>query len=185
MRVALEPEHVSLAKKYNILEDKQGYHFLDYIDIYPQIKPPVTLTDDSTVAFSKYNKQFKPLMISKFITLSEREEIDEFTEFVPCLRIPNTGDFYAVIYWKASLMNYQYILVTYDKAGNLVDKAIIAGTSSENGQDVVRSVVSIDEDWIITIVSGATFQDKTEYNPKSSKAFTLEIQDGGKIISSE
>jgi hypothetical protein len=173
-----------LPQKGKNLED-QSIHFLDYIAIYPEIKPPVTLTDDSTVAFSKYNKQFKPLMISKFLMLSEKEAIDEFTEFVPCLQIPNTGDFYAVIYWKASLMNYQYILVTYDNAGNLVDKAIIAGTSSPNGEDLVRSVATIDEDWIITIVSGATIQNKTEYNPKSSKAFTLEILDGGKIISSE
>ena len=167
------------------MEQNQEIHFLDYIEIYPEINPPVTLTDASTVAFSKYNKQFKPLMVSKFLMLSEHGDIDEFTEFVPCLRIPNTGDFYAVIYWKASLMNYQYILVTYDKAGNLVDKAIIAGTSSENGEDVVRSVASIDEDWIITIVSGASIQAQTEYNPKSSKAFTLEIQDRGRIISSE
>ena len=82
-------------------------------------------------------------------------------------------------------MNYQYILVTYDKAGNLIDKAIIAGTTSHNGEDLVRSVASIDEDWIITIVSGASIQTKTDYNPKSSKAFTLEILEGGKIISSE
>lgn len=175
---------VSLPKKKEIVES-QSIHFLDYIDIYPEISPPVTLTDDSTVAFSKYNKQLKPLMISKFITLSEQGLIDEFTEFVPCLRIPNTKDFYAVIYWKASLMNYQYILVTYDQKGNLVDKAIIAGTTSHNGEDLVRSVASIDEDWIITIVSGASIQANTEYNPKLSKAFTLEIQEGGKIISSE
>lgn len=82
-------------------------------------------------------------------------------------------------------MNYQYILVTYDKSGVLVDKAIIAGTSSPNGEDLVRSVASIDEDWIITIVSGASIQAKTDYNPKSSNAFTLEILEGGKIISSE
>lgn len=167
------------------MENQQEIHFLDYLSVYPEIAPPVTLTDDSQVAFSKYNKQFKPLMIDKYLKMSEHEPIDEFTEFVPCLKIPNTKDFYAVIYWKASLMNYQYILVTYDKSGVLVDKAIIAGTSSPNGEDLVRSVASIDEDWIITIVSGASIQAKTEYNPKSSNAFTLEILEGGKIISSE
>lgn len=168
------------------MDKQREVHFLDYINIYPEIAPPVTLTDDSQVAFSKYNKQFKPIMIDKYMSMSEKDGIDEFTEFVPCLRIPNTKDFFAVIYWKASLMNYQYILVTYDKSGSLVDKAIIAGTSSPNGEDLVRSVASIDEDWIITIVSGAAIQASTaEYNPKSSKAFTLEILEGGKIISSE
>ena len=176
---------LSLPPKSSIVGQQQEIHFLDYIAVYPEIEPPVTLTDDSQVAFSRYNKQFKPIMIDKFLAMSEKGAIDEFTEFVPCLKIPNTKDFYAVIYWKASLMNYQYILVTYDKSGVLVDKAIIAGTSSPNGEDLVRSVASIDEDWIITIVSGASIQATTEYNPKSSNAFTLEILEGGKIISSE
>ncbi len=167
------------------MEHTQEIHFLDYLEFYPEIAPPVTLTDDSQIAFSKHNKPFKPLMIDKFLTLSEKDAIDEFTEFVPCFRIPNTGDFYAVIYWKAALMNYQYILVTYDKKGGLVDKAIIAGTTSHNGEDLVRSVASIDEDWIVTIVSGASIQAKDEINPTLSKAFTLEILEGGKIISSE
>lgn len=167
------------------MEQIQEVHFLDYLEIYPEIAPPLTLTDDSQIAFSKHNKPFKPLMIHKFLTLSEKDTIDEFTEFVPCFRIPNTGDFYAVIYWKAGLMNYQYTLVTYDKKGKLVDKAIIAGTTSHNGEDLVRSVASIDEDWIITIVSGASIQGKDEFDPRLSKAFTLEILEGGKIISSE
>jgi len=176
---------VSLPQKSIAVEHIQDIHFLDYLAFYPEIAPPLTLTDDSQVAFSKHNKPFKPQMIDKFLTLSEKESIDEFTEFVPCLRIPNTGDFYAVIYWKAALMNYQYVLVTYNKTGDLVDKAIIAGTTSHNGEDLVRSVASIDEDWIITIVSGASIQAKDEYDPSLSKAFTLEILEGGKIISSE
>lgn len=159
-------------------------NFNTYLKKFPEITPPVTLTEDSPRAFSSYNESFNALMIAEFLLQSEDSEPDEFTEFIPCLKIPNTKDFYAVVYWKASLMNYQFILVTYNKSGVLVDKAIIAGTSNQDGI-LVKSVASIDEDWIITIVSGAVEFQQTDYDPKLSKAFSLEIMDGGKIISSE
>ncbi len=158
--------------------------FKDYLKKFPEISPPLTLTEDSPRAFSSYNESFNSLMITEILLQSEESEPDEFTEFIPCIKIPNTKDFYAVIYWKASLMNYQFILVTYNKAGVLIDKAIIAGTSNLEGV-LVKSVASIDEDWIITIVTGASEFQQTDYDPKLSKAFSLEIMEGGIIISSE
>jgi len=166
------------------LKANKKKNFNTYLKKFPEITPPVTLTEDSPRAFSSYNESFNALMIAEFLLQSEDSEPDEFTEFIPCLKIPNTKDFYAVVYWKASLMNYQFILVTYNKSGVLVDKAIIAGTSNQDGI-LVKSVASIDEDWIITIVSGAVEFQQTDYDPKLSKAFSLEIMDGGKIISSE
>ena len=166
------------------MSSNKKQNFKKYLKKFPEINPPLTLTEDSPRAFSSYNESFNALMIAEFLLQSEDSEPDEFTEFIPCLKIPNTKDFYAVIYWKASLMNYQFILVTYNKSGVLVDKAIIAGTSNLDGV-LVKSVASIDEDWIITIVSGAVEFQQTDYDPKLSKAFSLEIMEGGKIISSE
>jgi len=166
------------------LKANKKKNFNTYLKKFPEITPPVTLTEDSPRAFSSYNESFNALMIAEFLLQSEDSEPDEFTEFIPCLKIPNTKDFYAVVYWKASLMNYQFILVTYNKSGVLVDKAIIAGTSNQDGI-LVKSVASIDEDWIVTIVSGAVEFQQTDYDPKLSKAFSLEIMAGGKIISSE
>ena len=159
-------------------------HFSQYLNKFPIVQPPFTLTEDSPRTFSSYNETFHPLMISEFILQSEEEEPDEFTEFVPCVKIPNTKGFHAVIYWRASLMNYQFILVTYANTGVLIDKAIIAGITNKEGE-LIKSVASIDEDWIITIVSGKTPTLETDYNPKSSKAFSLEIMEGGYIVSSE
>ena len=94
-------------------------------------------------------------MIEQYITPIETEEEDEYTEYVPCFSIPETHEFFAVVYWKGALMNYQYILATFSKKGELIDRRVIGGTFSD-GEMLVKSVVTIEDDWIIYVVSGKT-----------------------------
>ena len=75
------------------------------------------------------------LMAHQFINVFEDNDMDDLTEYVPCFKIPKTDGFHAVIYWKAELMNYQFVLITYDKAGNFIDSRTLAGTTS-NGEIV-------------------------------------------------
>ena len=116
-------------------------------------------------------------MIHQFIDDQE----DEFTEYIACLRIAKTHDFHAVIYWKAALMNYQYVLATYDKRGKLIDKSVIAGTYSD-GKSLTKSVATIEDDWLIYIVSGQTAADDPSYDASTSNAFNLELLATGEII---
>ncbi len=156
-------------------EPKISFH--QFLEKFPEIELPVTLTDEKITEFSAVNDPLPQLMIRQFIS----DDDDEFTEYIACLRIPQTHDFHAVIYWKASLMNYQYVLATYSKTGTLIDKSVIAGTYSD-GNSVTRSVATIEEDWIIYIVSGKTKVAASAYDASTSNVFNLELLATGQII---
>ena len=159
------------------MQNKPKISFEHFLEKFPEIELPVTFTDESAIEFSKNNEPLPIQMIHQFID----EQEDEFTEYIACMRIPKTLDFHAVIYWKAALMNYQYVLVTYDKKGKLIDKSVIAGTYSD-GKSLTRSVATIEDDWLIYIVSGQAAADAPTYDASTSNAFNLELLATGEII---
>lgn len=157
--------------------------FQDFLDRFPEIELPVTLTTENQIEFSRTNQPLPQVMVERLIAAIEGEAPDEFTEFIPCFQIPQTHDFHAIVYWKGGLMNHQYILATLSKKGELIDKAAIAGTYSD-GEALVQSVATIEEDWIIYIISGKSQGNETTYDANSSKAFNLELLATGEIITS-
>ena len=160
------------------MQKEPKVRFEYFLEKFPEIELPVTLTDDSAMEFSQKNDPLPPQMIRQFIGNADD---DEFTEYIACMRIPKTYDFHAIIYWKAALMHYQYVLATYTKKGELIDKSVIAGTYSD-GKSLTKSVATIEEDWIIYIVSGQAAADAPTYDASTSNAFNLELLATGKII---
>ena len=157
---------------------KNSFHqFLHY---FPEIELPVSLTDELFDEIRRVNDDLPGPLVFEFIP-GAKEETDEFTEYFPCFRIPETGDFIAVVYWKASLMQYEFHLVTYTPKGELIAGKVIAQTLT-NGQTIIRSVATIDEDHIIKVVSGEMEVKKMEYDAQDSKAHTMELLSTGDII---
>lgn len=155
-------------------------NFEDFLEYFPELELPVTLTDESHFVFAKENQPLSSIATATFI-LPHEPDADEFTEFVPCFRIPETFDFHAVIYWMANLMNYQYVLASYSKEGALIDKKVIAGTYS-NAQQLTTSVATIDIDWIIHIVTGQSKHESLLYKASGSKTTQMELLPEGNII---
>lgn len=147
---------------------------------FPEIELPITISEDSTIEFSKYNKPLAQALIERIIIPIENGDIDEYTEFTPCFQLPETDDYQAFVYWKGRLMLYEYILVTFDKSGNLISRKVISGTRVENDK-VIQSVCNIDEDLIIHIIVGGQEQD-AQYDAQSSQAMSMEILSSGDII---
>ena len=166
------------------MKPNEKLNFGHFLEKFPEIELPVTLTEESARTFSQTNDPLSALLIAEYILPIEPEEADEFTEFIACLRFPKTDGFFAVIYWKAALLNYQYILATFSKKGELIDRKVIAGTYSD-GETLVQSVATIEEDWIIYVVSGKTSANATSYDASSSKSFNLEVLATGEIIRSD
>ena len=155
--------------------------FQDFIKIFPKVELPVVLSEESQTVFSKENKPLPKVMIEQFIIPIE-EEIDEFTEYVPCFRMPNTGKFHAIIFWKAGLLNYEYLLASFDRSGNLIEKKVIAGTQLK-GDALLRTVATIEENGMITCVVGvASTKDALAYDPATTLDFTLQLQNDGTIL---
>jgi hypothetical protein len=155
--------------------------FRHFLEKFPEVELPITLGEEAHHDFSLTNDPLPTLMIAQYIDLIEGGESDELTEFIACFQIPETGEFYAVVYWKAELMAYQYVLATFSKKGVLIDKRTIAGTYSD-GKTLTQSVATIDEDWTIHIVTGQTAVERRVYDASSSTAYELEILPDGQIV---
>ncbi|MFK8104169.1 MAG: hypothetical protein AB8G15_16700 [Saprospiraceae bacterium] len=163
----------------------EAISFKHFLEKFPKIELPVTLTEESSLSFSRTNDPLPALMIEQFLQPIDEGEIDDYTEYIACFKIPKTNLFHAIVYWKAGLLNYEYILATFTKKGELIDKKVIAGTKSD-GKSLTQSAATIDEDWIIYIVGGvALLQSTKNYEPTSSQSISFEMLPSGQIIAAE
>ena len=157
--------------------------FPDFLERFPVVALPIILGDETHHTFSQQNQPLPAAMVEKFIIPQEKVQVDEFTEYIACFRIPETHDIYAIVWWRAGLMDYQYILTTYSKKGEQIDQRVIAGTFSD-GKTITRSVATIDHDWIIHVVTGQTDARGEMFDPTESKATELEMLADGFIVDS-
>jgi len=146
---------------------------------FPETALPVMVSEEQLDFFEAANQPFPQAFVEEIISEWEGE-IDDFTEFSPCFRLPAQEKFQAIVYWKGGLLRYDFILVTLDKNGTLIGKKSIASTVVQN--EVIRiSVASIEPDLVINILAGQTM-DGVEYDASLSKAFAMEILPDGHII---
>jgi hypothetical protein len=154
--------------------------FNQFIQKFPEEKLPISITEESASTYSLENEPLSQKAIEDFI-LPIEEVTDELTEFVPCFRIGGLKDTTALLYWKAGLLSYQYVLATFEKSGKLIDRQVIAGTVSD-GHGIVRTVARIDEDMTIYMVSGMAEGSEDEYDASKSTAKELELLPDGRMI---
>ncbi|MBK8626226.1 MAG: hypothetical protein IPN86_11870 [Saprospiraceae bacterium] len=146
---------------------------------FPETSLPVLVSEDHLSEYEAESDPFPQSFIEE-ILLDWEKEADEFTEFIPCFKLPKEDKFNAVVYWKGSLLRYDFMLVTLDKNGELINKKSIANTIV-NDLIIRKSVASIEPDLIINIIAGQTM-DGEEYDASMSKAFAMEILPTGEII---
>ncbi|MEM9822890.1 MAG: hypothetical protein AAF985_17555 [Bacteroidota bacterium] len=166
------------------MKKNQKVSFTHFLEKFPLVDLPVILTEDVHLEFSRKNDPLPQLMIDQYLIRPEEKDSDEYDEYIPCFRIKGTEKFHAIVYWKAELMNYQYVLITYDLKGSVIDRSVIAGTKVQEDA-LIRSVATVDEDWIIYVVAGVAKANSDTFDPSSSKSFHLELLSTGKIISSD
>ena len=152
------------------------------LSFFPNLDPPITISEEVIVSFSAKNKPIPQALIDTFFT--RWDQFDEYTELVPCFSLKTHRDHFAIVYWKGSLMTYEYILLTLDMQGQSISRKVIAGTIS-NGQTVKKSVATIDEDLCVYSVVGETLATKKNYSAPNSKGFKFEILPDGNIRSSQ
>ena len=152
--------------------------FTNYLGRFPEIELPVTLRDDSNHDFEA-NPPLQDDMIEQYITHYEAVEVDDFTEYMACFQVPKSEKFQALVYWKAALMNYDFVIATYGKDGNMIDKKAIAGIKVV-GQNISRSIATIHEDLAISIAEGIELSNG-DFDPDTTKARRFQILDNGLI----
>jgi len=102
------------------------------------------------------------------------------SQYIPYGRIVGTKDYYAMIYWKAGVMRYEFILGTYSKEGDPLSHAIVGGLRYEE-EGVLHSVAVIHEDLSITIAEGIAEADAMDLNPEQTQTYQMAISPSGVI----
>jgi hypothetical protein len=153
--------------------------FEHFLRKFPEVKLPVTLRDDSHHDFSNENEPLSDEMVEDYIARYEAVEPDEFTEYVACFSLNVLKDISIIVYWKAGLLTYDYVMATYDKTGKMIDKRAIAGTKVL-GNSVKRTIATISENLTIFMAEG-TSEKEDAYEADSTKVFHFEVMENGKI----
>lgn len=154
--------------------------FDSFLNAFPEVELPLILGENTHLEFSRRNDPLTPAMIEQFIEPLEDTETDDLTEYIACFRLSKMKDFHAIVYWKASLMDYRYTLVTFSKDGKPIDKRVIAGMFSD-GETITQSVATIDEHRNIAIATGQSDARSGVFDPNASTAYALELLEDGTI----
>ncbi|GAB4488570.1 MAG: hypothetical protein OHK0019_05130 [Saprospiraceae bacterium] len=159
--------------------------FANFVAKFPPVSMPVTLGEDTHHTFSTENEPLSDEMIVQFIHPTEKVvEEDPYTEYVPCFAIDNTEGFIALVWWKAELMNYEYVLATFNLKGELLDSQVIAQTRVVDGK-IYRAVANISSDLEIVIAEGFSTENGEHFDPGTSQMRELEILQSGEIVASK
>jgi len=153
--------------------------FSDFIAQFSETEWPAIITETSYEDFSRENQPIPQILIDAYI--APFEQIDEHTEFVACLKWEVNKQVTALLYWKAELLNYAYILATYDANGFQIDKHNIAGSDFKN-KKAIRRVATITDNSSVHIIEGEEDLDAGHFDPADTDRYSLAIAEDGEII---
>ncbi len=165
------------------MSDTPQIRFTHFLDQFPPLELPITLGEDTVRRISKETPPLPPRMIDQFLVPMEPTQInDEFTEFIACLRLPEADKYIGLVYWRADLAQYHYILITLNpKTEEVIDRIILAGTSYD-GEGLTQTTAAITEALMIYQVSGQGGGKEFDYQASGSTARRFQIAESGKII---
>jgi hypothetical protein len=154
--------------------------FQQFLNYFPAVELPITLREDTYEELSADMPIIPQAMIDHFL-MDEADFDDDMTEYIPCFRLPKHEHFDAVVYWKASLLSYDYILKTYTKDGEgVIDSQTIAGTQVKDGQ-IIQSIAIVGADDTIYIATGNINDDGTIADATQNSTRTIEINEDGTL----
>lgn len=156
-----------------------SFEITDLLQFFPVIALPITLGEETHHDFSQHNEPLPGDLVRQFLPSGDSEPDDEeVTEYVPCFRIEDVGNFYTLVYWRAALLSYSYHLATFTARGDLIDHKIIAGTFYAQGV-LTQSMATISEAHIIYIVMGQSAAALGAFDAGSSSVNHLRITEEG------
>lgn len=147
---------------------------------FPEVELPVVLGEDDHHTFSTKNEPIPEILISHYLIFSG-DPVDEFTEFVACFSLPDTKNFHAIVYWKAGLLTYEYVLQTFNKKGEAIDRKVIGGTKVHDNITAL-TVATIEEDGSIIMAGGVSNNQDDIYDASTTESIQLELLPNGQIL---
>ena len=157
--------------------------FTDFVDRFPEVELPVTLTAESHHTISKENQPLPEAFTQAFLHELDPRTAGEYAETIACFRLPNTeqDEYYALVYWVANLMDYKYVLATFSKTGELLDRSDIGGTTVQ-GDRLEQTAVTLEDDGFIYKVRGKAALDSDALDKDGTEIENWELQSTGAIV---
>lgn len=154
--------------------------FSKFLSAFPEHDLPISLTEESVMEFERQNDPLPEILVDAYVEAQEGEEY-ELIDYVPCFRFRSTHDFHAIVIWRGDVLKHEYILITFDKEGNQIASSTIAGMRVD-GESVLRSVATIEENWMIYVVEGVQTNNDAHYSPSDTTTFQMEMLATGEIV---
>ncbi|MEP7320758.1 MAG: hypothetical protein ABI761_02525 [Saprospiraceae bacterium] len=155
--------------------------FQQFLALFPPVELPVSLTLDSHRTFEQVNDLVPFDLANQFILQEDELPEEEFTEYLPCFKLPeDKKEYFSLVYWKAALMRYDFILATYTKTGIPISRQVIAGTASD-GKTVSQKVATIQPDYSIDVIASVQDVDVKNFDPAGTKELYYELMPNGFI----
>ncbi len=160
------------------MSDQANVSFAAYLDRFEKQTLPLQITEKTYKLINELNEPLPDIIVSTFI---KREgDNEDVAEYVPVLRLPDTEEVIAIVFWRAGLMRYDYYLASYNQRGDLLDQRLVASTRYEDN-NITRSILKIDEEGLIFVVKGEIPLNSKDYEASSSKHSYFEVLPDGSI----
>lgn len=154
-----------------------------FLGYFPEVTLPVTLTFESRRAFGEDMPPLPELLAAPFFYRWEEEVPDLLTEFLPGFQV-RMGKFLALVYWKAALLHYAYVMVIVDGQGELIDRMLLAETIA--GQDEIRQGAAlIREDGMILMAESAQDIHDPLGDPRQTITERWRVNPEGRFVEAE
>lgn len=142
-----------------ILPEKKANRitFENFLSFFPMVELPYTITSDTQRLISKQRDPLSATWMFNFV-LDKDVVVDEYTEFMPCFALPDTHDFFAIVFWEAGIEGSTYFLTTFSKNGIIIDKAKIAGTKYDQ-DGLYQMVCTVSPTWLFSCAEGRLDRD--------------------------
>ena len=158
-------------------ERKQAMDF--FKSLFPIIELPISVTKETFEECSIHNQPLPLWVYENIISLID-DISSEHIEYIPCFRFVHSKDIDCLLLAKIDLLHYQYILVSIDKKGLIIDFMTIAGLEILDDIYQKYTLARIENDQkIYQVESQGLIQD--EYSTLEPKYYMLEIGGDGKF----
>jgi len=156
----------------------------DYIDFsvflnkFTIVEPTIQLDNDTYNEINAIHEPLPNILVSSFVERLGANE--DLAEYVPVFRLPDLNNFICLVFWRAGLLQYDYILATYTQEGGRIDQKVIASTIYSE-EKTIKSIAKFDEEGMITVVEGVEDSRTGDLIAANSKQFYFEILENGSI----
>ncbi len=142
------------------------------------VDPPVQVDDETYHEINEIHEPLPNILVSAFV---ERKGADEdLAEYVPVFRLPDLHNFVCLVFWRAGVLQYDYILAIFTQEGARIDQKVVASTIYSQ-EKTIKSVAKFDEEGMVTVIEGIEDAKTGELVAANSKQLFFEILENGTI----